>query len=252
MNCFKHVLLLFAGFLVMESAFAQPDKWGLPDSPNGTLIAALLDAVNESDASAHRIFIESNFTSDFQNAMPMENHLQQFQQMHEDLAGGQVNGVDMRMMPDGARTLMVVLVTPEDEYWNLSLDVQSADSPKIAGMSVELSPDGPPPVERVIRTLMATINDSDPETHRTFIETYFSPAFKDEFTMDAHLQQFQQLHQDLAGANPLSVEAMSQGGTDETISMLLETDSGSRFKLEFDVQTTSTPPRLISLSVQPE
>ncbi|MBX2820723.1 MAG: hypothetical protein KTR29_13610 [Rhodothermaceae bacterium] len=252
MNCFKHLLLLVAGFFVIESAFAQPDKWGLPSSPNGTLIAALLDAVNDSDASAHRTFIESHFTSEFQNAMPMENHLEQFQRMHEDLTGGEVNGVDMRMTPDGSRTLMVVLVTPEDEYWNLSLDVQSADPPKIAGMNVEMSPDGPPPVERVIRTLMETINDSDPEAHRTFIETYYSPAFKNDFPMEEHLQQFQQLHKDLAGANPLSVEAMSQGGTDETISMLMETESGSRFKLEFDLQTTTTPPRLISLSVQSE
>jgi len=251
MTSFKFLILLFAGLLIGQNASAQSNKWGLPPSPNGKLISSFLDAVNDSDADVHRSFIEKNFAPDFLGQLPMEEHLSFFQQMNRALVGAQVTGVDMRMGVSANPTLNVLMKSPDEIYWDLKIEVLQGDALQIAGLGLEESADGPPPAEELIEALMAAINTSDSEVHRKFIEQYFAPAFKNELPMETHLEQFQQMHEDLADAELNGVEVMSQGGSDETVTMVMETTAGATFNVTFDMQATS-PPRLITLRVSAE
>lgn len=237
--------LLLCPIVVAQDGQSQTEKWGLPPSPNGKVIAALMNAVNESDAAVHQKFIETHFTPAFINAMPMEVHLDAFQQMHEDLAGGEINGIDM-MMGATAKLKMIIRVS-EDSYYNMSVDLEQGDSPKVAGLSVGESEDGPPPTEHMLEALLnEAINKSSADDHRKFIESYFSPAFKDDLPMDEHLALLKQMNKDLAGAEVLGVDAMSRGGSDETVNIEMRTKSGDRYRVTFDMQASS-PPRLITL-----
>ena len=243
----KHLFLLLFGLLVWQSALAQSNKWGLPPSPNGKLASALLDAINESDAKVHQRFVEAYFAPAFKDEFPMEAHLGQFQQMHQDLAGAQLNGVNMMM---GATAILDLMMTTEaEEYMSLKIEIEQGASPLVAGLRVEASE--PPPTDIMVRALLAAINESDAEAHQRFVEAYFAPAFKDELPMDTHLNLLQQMHQELAGATMVEANAMSQGGSDETVTLTLETNAGERFTLTFDIQLSS-PPRLITLSYTQE
>lgn len=249
MTRYKPGFLLLATLFVWQNAVAQPEKWGLPPSPNGKLTAALLDAINESNADVHREFITAHFTPEFRDARPMHVHLGQFQQMHEDLAGAQVNGVDMMMgaMP----MLMISMKTRAAEYMKLEVSIEQTDPPRIADLSVDVSQDGPPPAELMVEALIEAISKSDEASHRQFIETYFSPAFKDDLPMETHLELLQRMHKDLAGADVAEVNAMSRGASDETVTILMVSKAGNRFNVTFDVQLSS-PPRLITLNMKPE
>ncbi len=249
MTRYRYLFLLLVSLLVWQNAAAQSEKWGLPPSPNGKLVSALLDAINETDTEIHRKFIESHFTPAFIKAMPMELHLNAFQQMHQDLAGTQVNGVEM-MMGATAR-LKIQMETQAEDYFNLLVELATGNPPQIAGLHVEESLDGPPAGKQMVDAILDVINESDAEVHRKFIDTYFAPAFKHDLPMEKHLELLQQMHKDLAGATVEGVDAMSRGSSDETVTMALVTKAGARFTLTFDMQLSS-PPRLITLNVAPE
>lgn len=245
----KHLLLLLAGLLVWQGALAQSNKWGLPPSPNGKLAAALLDAIHEEDPALHQAFIEAHYTPEFKAFRSMEKHLEHFQQMHRQLGGAEVHGIDMRM---GARAMLDLAMQNEaGEYLKLKLELEQGSPPRIAGLRVEASEEGPPPVKGLIDALMAAISDADADVHRRFVEDHFAPAFKNDLPMERHLELLQQMHQALAGAQVGDVNVMSRGGSDETVNMVLKTEAGAKYTVTFDVQLSS-PPRLLTLSMSQE
>ncbi len=242
----KYVLALALTLLLGHPALAQQNDWGLPDSPNGNLASALLDAINSPDSEVHRAFVNDHFVEAFKNQFPMDAHVMQFQQMHQDLAGASVNGVNLMM--GTVAVLDLLMQTKHGAFLSLQIEMEQGATPLIAGLRVEESSE--PASDQLVRALLETINSPDAEVHRAFIDEYFSPVFKDELPMESHLDQFRRLHEDLAGAETQGMEAMSHGGGTETVSILMENASGSQFNLTFDFQLTS-PPRLFTLAAIP-
>lgn len=68
--------------------------WGLPDSPTGRALKALLNTIAQGDDAAIRAFVETHLDDAFQNNFSMDEHLGFFRQLHEalpDLDLAQVN-----------------------------------------------------------------------------------------------------------------------------------------------------------------
>lgn len=69
----------------LQTCMAQENQWGLPDSPTGRAAAAFLKAVHGKDIDSTCAFIEEKFAPSFKAAFPLEEHLEQFQWMHENI-----------------------------------------------------------------------------------------------------------------------------------------------------------------------
>jgi hypothetical protein len=90
-KCFYKILigLCLVGLqvCVAQTVDAQSltKQWRLPDSPAGHATAAFLEAVHRKDINHTRAFIEEKFAPSFKSAYSMEEHLEQFQWMHENI-----------------------------------------------------------------------------------------------------------------------------------------------------------------------
>jgi hypothetical protein len=67
--------------------------------------------------------------------------------------------------------------------------------------------------------------------------------------METHLAQLKQMHQDLAGADVAGAEVMAGPGGDEQVTLVLATKGGKQYRMAFDMQVITSPPRLLTLNV---
>lgn len=147
------VLLLAAG-----TATATPwpqsatERWGIPDSPRGQRIAAVLDAIASGDDAVVAATLEEHFAPEFVERFPVAQHQQVFRQMHATLGGEfQHRGVRMRSDTEvevelaGASQAVRVSFTfdPEDEFRIASIAAERAEAPAApaAGMQPENADD---------------------------------------------------------------------------------------------------------------
>lgn len=135
----KHLYKIVIGLCVIglqiciaqESNIQPPStslssKWGLPDSPTGRASAAFLEAVHRKDIEYTRTFIEEKFAPSFKSAYSTEEHLEQFQWMHENI--GELELISARETSNtsckltiqsketGERFTAEILVEPDPPY----------------------------------------------------------------------------------------------------------------------------------------
>ena len=105
-NMFKYAMitmicLFFAG---LQTVTAQT-KWGLPGSPTGRALDALLTVIDRGEEAQIRQFVETKFAPSFLNQFPIKQHIEIFLQLHKDLPGLNVGDV-RKTGPQSAQAIL--------------------------------------------------------------------------------------------------------------------------------------------------
>ncbi len=130
--------LLLVGVNLPVSAQLN-EKWGVPGSPTGQMVAQVLEMIERGDDAYTREALAAHFAPEFVDAHPMSMHLQIFRQLHDDLPGVQPGGV-MRTS-DGAQFTATSATTGSSVAITLRM---SADG-RIESLLVEAGGRGPDP-----------------------------------------------------------------------------------------------------------
>lgn len=120
---------------VTEAQTAAPaSKWGLPDSPTGQASAAYLEAVHRKDIDYTRTFIEEKFAPSFKSAFPLEEHIEQFQWMHENI--GELELISAKKTSDTSCELSIQS-KENGQHFTAKILVEQEPPHQIASISVE-------------------------------------------------------------------------------------------------------------------
>ncbi len=110
-------------------------KWGLPKSNTGHRSAQLLEAIDRMDQAYARQFIKNNFAPVFLNEFSMEEHLNQFKKMHEDIGKLELLGA----MKTGANSACLKVRSKESEkIFKIELDLEAKTPFRIVGLIVAI------------------------------------------------------------------------------------------------------------------
>jgi D-alanyl-D-alanine carboxypeptidase len=134
---------LFCGLLVVVSCIAQvPESTGLPDTPQGRLVADYTKAFNSGDEKAMREFFANNVAASALEQRPIEARLEVYREMR-----GNMGAIDLRRVVSARDNEVIVLVQTKEREWReltfileptpphklMGIRVQDADPPPTAG-----------------------------------------------------------------------------------------------------------------------
>lgn len=138
---FKYVIitmisLFFAG---LQSVTAQ-SKWGLPGSSTGKALEALLTLIDRGEEADIRQFVETKFAPSFLSQFPIKQHIEIFLQLHEELPGLDVGGVQ-KTGPQSAQAILkstqnnkqfklVIEIEPEAPHRYVSIGFEPQEAEK--------------------------------------------------------------------------------------------------------------------------
>jgi CubicO group peptidase (beta-lactamase class C family) len=103
----------------------------LPATPIGARIQAFLDVIGRRDETAARSFISENYTQMALDNRPMENRMNAYRELFEDLDGPQLRSVDAR---SGETTITVE--SRAGEWFKLRFDHDPEPPQKIRGIMI--------------------------------------------------------------------------------------------------------------------
>ena len=130
------ICLFFAG---LQTVTAQT-KWGLPGSSTGRALDALLTLIDRGEEADIRQFVETKFASSFLNQFPINQHIEIFLQLHEELPGLDVGSVQ-KTGPQSAQAILkstqnnkqiklVMEIEPEAPYRYVSIGFEPQEAEK--------------------------------------------------------------------------------------------------------------------------
>jgi CubicO group peptidase (beta-lactamase class C family) len=122
------VVVALVALCAFASSTAAQRSGSLPDTPAGKQAEALLAMLRQTGEASVRAFLQERMGSPLQR-VPMETHVQRFQQMREVAAGAQVVEVSMR----SPEQITVVLKAAAGDPLRLTLEVNPQPPHRIEG-----------------------------------------------------------------------------------------------------------------------
>jgi hypothetical protein len=115
----------------------------LPDGPVGNLITELIETINSNDEGKVRAFVEKQFTTDFRDFAPMEEHLAVFGQVYDQSRGYEFYGIRKYEAETPPSEHVVIVRNRLTQGWEaFVLNVEMEPPHRIAGLS--FAPARPP------------------------------------------------------------------------------------------------------------
>ena len=103
--------------LTAQQAAPYKDESKIPDTPACKRALEVIDIVNKGDEALASAYILENFTPDFRNAAPMEEHLRIFAGLHEESDGFEVHSARIYDPPRPATSATIVVRNRLSEAW---------------------------------------------------------------------------------------------------------------------------------------
>ena len=114
------------------------ERWGLPATPRGERVAALLEAIDSGDEAVIGGALTEHLSDAFLAGFPLEAHVNVFRQLHEDLPGLKLESAEF--IGDHARVTLASDASGRRVV--LELDFEPGADGRVAGAMVR--PAGPP------------------------------------------------------------------------------------------------------------
>ena len=99
------------------------DRWGLPDSPTGHTLSAILDALDSADDDTIRTFVNEYFDPVFRNDFSMDQHIGAFKSVRETLGAFDISRVEKTGPLSAEATLKS---TESDARMNVDFEMNEA------------------------------------------------------------------------------------------------------------------------------
>ncbi len=238
----------------------------LEKTPLGRRAKAFLEILGTTDEAATRRFIQDNFSARILEKYTMEDLLDGLGRDQREIGAVEVG----RIAQPGAHELELnVTSKATGAGWRFMVRVEPEPPHGIDGLGVEDG--GPPPAMPAATTGPATgggkdwglpdsptgraasafldvVGQADADVYRKFVQERFTPAFRDAFPMEAHLDQFRRMHDDFGDFELFGVE---KTGPDEARLKLLHRASGRRFVVAMTIEA-APPHRIAGLDVEVE
>lgn len=231
----------------------------LAETPAGQKMLAMIEAIRAGTEAAALAFLAEHMDAGFQ--AEADAVIADFARLHASLGDDPV--VDLVIQPSPYRVQAYVQNTTTGAWRKIGLGVERDAPHLMSGLSV--TPEAPPtgnrskddceakwglpdsPTGRAADALLRIICQADTEAHRRFIETQLAPAFRDQFSMEQHLEVFQMLHQDLGTPELMGAE---KTGPHEARLTVRSSLSGQRFVITLEVEATP-PHQIVGVGIEP-
>ena len=138
MRLFTALTLLTLLSVVTPSQGDAQDRWGLPDSPTGQTLSAILDALDSGDDGTIRSFVNTYFDPVFRNDFSMDQHIGAFQGVREALGAFDV----VRVEKTGPQSAEATLASMESDT-RMTVDFEVNDAGQITSMGFVPIEDSP-------------------------------------------------------------------------------------------------------------
>ncbi len=118
----------------IEVESSSNESWGLPDSLAGRASAELLSVIESQDIEKAEAFIQNKLASDFLDQFSLEEHLNQFRRMQEDMGKIELTGA----MKTGEFSIRLKVKSKSSgRIFQIKMELQPKPPNKIIGLGVE-------------------------------------------------------------------------------------------------------------------
>lgn len=236
--------------------------------PIGRHTKAYLDVLASGSETAARQFVEDHFAAQVLENYDLEDLVDQVVSDQKEM--GAVNVA--KIVKDGEHSLELTVQSKASlDWWMLRLRAEPEAPHKLMGLGVmdTMPPQAstgaapmqeqdmiPPPqgnwslpdspTGRAASALLDAVQHADAAVHQQFIEAYFEPGFRDEFSIEDHLQYFKQMHTDLKDVEVVGAQKTSSNTARITVQ---SNASGQRFSINLELSTAS-PHRITGIGIR--